>query len=113
MNAFLAVAIPPAVYTHTFFAPALPAGVTALMRVALATEKLAALMPSIVTRVAVVKFVPPIVIVVPPRVEPVAGVSEVIFGGAINVNALVLVAVPSGVVTTIVAAPAVPAGVVT
>lgn len=107
------MAIPPAVYTHTFFAPTLPVGVTAFMRVALATEKLAESMPSTVTRVAVVKFVPPIVIVVPPRVEPVAGVSEVIVGGAINVNALALVAVPSGVVTTIVAAPAMAAGVVT
>ncbi len=75
------------------------------------TTTLVAGTPSTVTLVAPVKLVPVIVIAVPPAVEPVAGETEEIVGGATYVNAFVAVAVPLGVVTATLCAPTVPAGV--
>ena len=49
------------------------------------------------TAVAAVKFVPLIVTLVPTR--PLVGVKPLIVGGFTTVNALLLVAVPPGVVT--------------
>ncbi|OLP47167.1 hypothetical protein BJF91_10780 [Allorhizobium taibaishanense] len=71
---------PEDVVTATFFVPAVPAGVTAVIRVAETTLKLVAACPPIVTAVAPVKAVPVMVIVVPPTVEPVGGVTAVTFG---------------------------------
>ena len=75
------------------------------------TTTLVAATPPTVTLVAPIKFAPVIVIAVPPAVEPVAGETEEIVGGAKYVNAFVAVAVSFGVVTTTPLAPAVPAGV--
>ena len=74
-------AVPPGVVTTTCFAPAVPAGVTAVMLVAETTITLVAATPPTVTLVAPVRFVPVIVIDVPPRVEPLVGLIDVIVGG--------------------------------
>ena len=107
------VAVPPAVVTATLFAPTVPAGAVAVIDVALTTTTLVAATPFTVTLVAPVKLVPVIVMDVPPRVEPDAGVTLEIVGlgaGTTYVNASVLVAVPPAVVTTTSLAPAVPVG---
>ena len=67
--------------TDTLFAnPAVPAGVTAVMLVAETSTTLVAATPPTVTLVAPVRFVPVIVIAVPPRVEPLVGLTDVIVG---------------------------------
>ena len=80
VNAFVLVTIPPAVVTVTSLLPAVPAGVVAVMEVALTTTKLVAAMPPTATLVAPVKFVPVIVIVVPPVIGPEGGLTLVIVG---------------------------------
>ena len=75
MNAPVLVAVPPAVVTVTSFKPAALAGVLAVMEVALATKILVAETPPTFTLVVPVKFVPTIVMIVAPSVEPVAGVT--------------------------------------
>ena len=94
-------------------APAVPAGVFAVISVALETTTLVAATPLTVTLVAPVKLVPEIVIDVPPLVGPEVGltVEMVGTGTATYVNAPSLVAVPPAVVTATLLAPAVPAGV--
>ncbi len=68
--------------TATLFAnPAVPAGVTAVMLVAETTTKLVAATPPTDTLLAPVRNVPVIVIAVPPRVEPLVGLTDVIVGG--------------------------------
>ena len=81
MNALVNVAVPPAVVTATLFAPAAPAGVTAVMLVAETTTTLVAATPPTVTLVAPVRFAPVRVIAVPPIVEPLVGLTDVIVGG--------------------------------
>jgi hypothetical protein len=105
------VALPPGVVTDTLFAPAELAGVTAVMLVALVTEKDVAATPPIVTAFVPVRFVPAIVIVVPPAIGPADGVTDVIVGAETKVNALARLPVPPGVVTETLFAPALPAGV--
>ena len=101
VNAPVLVTLPLIVFTTTSFKPAVPAGVTAVicdsnLLVMLANE------PPTSTLVAPSKFVPVIVIVVPPLVDPVAGLTDAIVGDGITyVNAPVLVTdPPPGVVTT-------------
>jgi hypothetical protein len=65
--------VPDGVVTRTLAVPAVPAGVVAVIEVALTTVTPLAAAPPIVTDVAPVKFVPVIMIEVPPRVVPVAG----------------------------------------
>ncbi len=72
---------PPAVVTTTFCAPAVPDGVVAVMVVALLVNTVA-LAPPTVT-VALVKFVPLIVIVVPPATGPLDGLTLATVGAAI------------------------------
>jgi hypothetical protein len=104
--------VPAAVVTATLCAPAVPAGVTAVIEVALATTTLVAGTPPTVTLLAPVKFVPVIVKAVPPNVVPVVGAMLVMVGaGTTYVNALGNDAVPAAVVTATLCAPAVPAGV--
>ena len=67
--------------TATLFAPTVPAGVTAVTLVAETTTTLVAATPPTVTLLAPVRFVPVIVIDVPPRVEPLVGLTDVIVGG--------------------------------
>ncbi|MEN9668681.1 MAG: hypothetical protein RLZZ386_588, partial [Planctomycetota bacterium] len=111
VKAFVAVAVPPGVVKATLFAPAVPAGVTAVTLVDETTTTLVAATPPTVTLVAPVKLVPVIVIAVPPAVEPDVGETDETVGGAKYVNAFVAVAVPFGVVTATLVAPTVPAGV--
>ena len=80
MNALNNVAAPPAVGTATLLAPALPAGVTAVMEVALTTTTLVAATPFTFTLVAPDQWVLVIVIAVPPKVVPEVGAMEVIVG---------------------------------
>ncbi len=101
VNAFVLVAVPPAVVTAISFAPKFPTGVTAVIEVALATTTLVAETPPIFTEVAPVKFGPVMVIAVPPLVEPEVGLTLAMVGVSTTyVNALAAVAVPNGVVTT-------------
>jgi len=105
------VVVPPTVATDTSFNPAVPVGVTAVMDVA-DTTRLVAGTPSIFTLVAPVKFSPVIVIAVPAERGPDGGLTLVIVGAAIYVNALALVAIPPIVFTEILCVPTLPAGVI-
>ena len=67
--------------TATLFAPAVPAGVTAVTLVAETTTTLVAATPPTVTLVAPVRFAPVIVIEVPPAVGPLHGDTLVMTGG--------------------------------
>ena len=73
MKALGLLAVPPGVVTVMACAPAVPAGVTAVMEVLDTTTTLVAVTPPTVTLLAPVKFVPVIVIAVPPRVVPEIG----------------------------------------
>lgn len=98
--------------TVRLLAPTVPAGVTAVMVVALTTTTLVAATPPTVTLLAPVKLVPVMVMAVPPNVEPEVGLRLMMVGaGVMYVNALSLVNIPVGVVTTTLFAPGVPAGV--
>ena len=72
--------MPPGVVTDTVFAPIVPAGVTAVTVVELTTLTEVAATSSIVTELAPVRFVPVIVIAVPPVVDPVFGLNDEIVG---------------------------------
>ena len=74
---------PPPVVTIMPTAPALRAGVIQVIVVLFTTLREVAAKPSNVTDVAPVKFVPIIVIFVPPAVLPVNCEMLVIFGGVI------------------------------
>jgi hypothetical protein len=95
VNAVLLVAVPPGVVTLSGPVVA-PAGAAVWIAVSEATLKLA-LVPLNATDVAPVKFVPLIVTLVP--TGPLVGAKLAIAGGGTTVNALLLVAVPVGVVT--------------
>ena len=82
INALGKVAVPPAVVTATSFAPAAPAGVTAVIDVSLTTTTLVAGLTPTVTLLAPVKFVPVIVMAVPPAIDPDDGLTLVIVGAA-------------------------------
>ena len=66
--------VPPGVTAVTLTVP-VPAGLTAVIDVALFTVKLVAGVEPKSTAVAPVRFVPVMVTVVPPLVEPVAGLT--------------------------------------
>jgi len=102
---------PPAVVTTMVFAPAVPAGVTAVIEVVSTTTTLVAATPPTVTLLAPVKLVPVMVIAVPPAVGPEAGLTLAIVGAATYVNVIACNVDPPAVVTTMVFAPADPAGV--
>ncbi len=80
VNALALVAVPLAVVTVTSFAPSVPAGVTAVIFVALTITTLLAATPPIFTLVAPVKLVPAMENVVPPRVVPDVGLTLVMVG---------------------------------
>jgi hypothetical protein len=73
VNKPIPVPLLPGVVTTTSFAPAVPAGVVAMMVVELTTVTLVAAEPPIVTPVAPVKFVPVIVTEIPPASGPLDG----------------------------------------
>ena len=66
--------------TVTVTAPAVPAGVVAVIRVALATTTLVAAAVPKVTVAPVAKFVPVTVTAVPPAVDPVFGATLLTVG---------------------------------
>ena len=74
---------PPSVVTIMSTAPALRAGVLQVIVVLFTIVREVADIPSNVTEVAPVKFVPVIVALVSPSVLPVDGEMPVIFGGVI------------------------------
>lgn len=80
MYKVLAALVPFDVVTKTLEAPAVPAGVVAVILVALTTKKLVAATPPIVTPVAPVKSVPVMVMAVPPAPDPVEGETLVTVG---------------------------------
>ena len=80
VNCVAAVTGPPAVVTTTFCAPD-PAGVVAVITVALLVNTVALSLPTVT--VALAKFVPVIVIVVPPVAGPLEGFTLATVGAAI------------------------------
>ena len=76
-------AVPKPVVTLTVCAPAAPEGVTAVIEVAVLPDTVAGAPPTVT--VALVKFVPVIVIVVPPVAGPVEGETDAIVGTGISV----------------------------
>jgi hypothetical protein len=106
--------VPPTVVTVISIVPAVPAGLVAVIWVALFTVKVAALVVPNLTAVAFVRFVPVIVTTVPPVVVPLVGVIPVTVGGAtyVNPSAGPVALVPPTVVTVRSTVPAVPAGAV-
>ncbi len=82
MNPLVRFAVPPGVVIDTVFAPIVPAGVTAVTVVELTTLTEVAATPPIVTELVPVRFVPVIVIAVPPLVDPVFGLTDEIVGVA-------------------------------
>jgi hypothetical protein len=83
--------LPTGVVTTTLAAPAAPAGVVAVMVVALTTVTPVAAVPPKVTLVAPVKPVPRMITLVPPAMGPEFGLTEVTVGNwsIDNVNAFV------------------------
>ena len=74
--------MPPVVVTATLFAPAVPAGVTAVIVVGSSTTTLVAATPPTVTLSAPVRNVPLIEIGVPPLVDPTLGLTDDIVGAS-------------------------------
>ncbi len=83
VNAFTAVAVPPRVVTTTYFAPAVPAGVSAVMEVLDTTTRFVAATPPTVTLLAPVKLVPVMVMAVAPKVVPEFGLTLEIVGAGV------------------------------
>ena len=81
----LAAFVPAGVVTRMLAVPAAPAGVVQVMEVAETTTTLVHAAPPTVTPVAPVKLVPVIVILVPPAVEPVFGLTAVTVGGSVEI----------------------------
>jgi len=98
--------------TTRSLAPAVPAAMTAVMLVDETTVKLVTATPPNFTLLAPSKFVPVMVIAVPPSVVPNVGETNVSVGTDMSmfVNAASLVSEPLGLVTTTSLSPAVPAG---
>ena len=102
----------PGLVTVTVTAPAVPAGVVAVMVVLLTTTTFVAAALPKVTVAPVAKFVPVIVTAVPPVVGPLFGLTLVTVGVPTKENPLArLPANPPGLVTVTVTGPALPAGV--
>ena len=103
---------PPGVVTTTLAVPPVPDGVVAVIEVALTTVTLVAAVPPIVTPVAPVRLVPVIVTLVPPASGPLLGPMPLTVGATPYVYNVFTALVPPGVVTSTLAVPAVPDGVV-
>ncbi len=78
------MAVPPAVVTDTLCAPAVPAGVSAVIWVAETTTTVVAATAPTFTLVALVKFVPVMVIAVAPVMGPEFGLTLEIVGAEIT-----------------------------
>jgi hypothetical protein len=112
VNPLVRLPLCPLTVTVTVTAPALPAGVVAVMLVLLTTTTLVAAVPPNLTVAPAAKFVPAIVTAVPPDVEPVFGDTLLTVGGRAYVNPLVRLPLCPLTVTVTVTAPTLPAGVV-
>ena len=100
------VPVPPGVVTETVTGPATWDGVLAVMVVGLVTLSVVAATVANVSEEAYVRLAPVTVTAVPPVPVPAAGVTDVMVGaGWTNVNDVVDVADPPGVVTEIVTGP--------
>ena len=109
----LAALVPPAVVTSTLADPALPDGVVQVIEVLELTDGEVHVLLLIVTVVApVTKFVPVMVMEVPPAVEPLVGETVATVGAATYVNNEFAELVPPTVVTRMLTVPATCAGVV-
>jgi hypothetical protein len=80
VNPFVRVPLCPFTVTVTVTAPALPAGVVAVIVVLFVTDTFAAAAPPNVTVAPAAKFVPVIVTAVPPAVDPLFGETVVTVG---------------------------------
>ena len=76
--------VPPGVVTETFLAPAVEAGVTAVILPGLTTTTLVAAMPPTITLVAPVKLVPVMVMDVPPKIVPDFGLTLASVGDGVT-----------------------------
>lgn len=115
MKLSLSVPLCPFTVTDTEAGPASPVGVTAVIVVLLTTTTLVACrrVSTISTTAPGAKFVPVIVIDVPPAVGPLFGLTPVTVGAAAKVNPPARLPLnPLLLVTVTVTAPALPAGVV-
>ena len=81
MNPLVRLPLTPLTVTVTVTAPALPAGVLAVMVVLFTTTTLVAAAPPNVTVAPAAKFVPAIVTAVPPDVDPLFGETLLTVGG--------------------------------
>jgi hypothetical protein len=108
----LALLVPLGVVTSTLAVPALPAGIVAVILVLLPTATFVAAAPAIVTPVAPPKSVPVMVTDCPPACGPDDGLMDVTVGAARYEYSAFWLLVPPGVVTSTLAVPALPAGVV-
>jgi hypothetical protein len=84
VNPLVKLPLCPLTVTVTVTAPALPAGVVAVMLALLTTTTLVAAVAPNVTVAPVAKFVPVIVTAVPPAVEPVFGDTPLTVGGFVT-----------------------------
>ena len=82
MNAAVLVAVPPAVVTATSLAPTAPAGVTAVIEVAVATTLVAATPPTFTVVAPTIKLVPTMVMEVPAVSGPDVGETLTMVGSA-------------------------------
>jgi hypothetical protein len=83
VNPLVRLPLCPLSVTVTVTAPALPAGVVAVMLVLFTTTTLVAAVPPNVTVAPVAKFVPVIVTAVPPAVDPLFGDTLLTVGGTV------------------------------
>ena len=82
MNKLLAVFVPLAVVTSTLAVPAVPAVVVQVTDVSVLERSEVHALPPMLTLVALVKYVPEIVTLVPPTMLPLVGVTAVNLGGS-------------------------------
>jgi len=82
VNPFARLPLCPFTVTVTVTAPALPAGVVAVIEVLLTTTTLLAAVPPNVTVAPLAKFVPVIVTAVPPATGPLFGATVLTVGEA-------------------------------
>ena len=83
MNKLLTALVPPGVVTKTLAVPAMPGAVVQLAVVLLFTMNEEQAAPPTVMAVAPVKLLPVMAMVVPPKVVPVAGLTEETVGAGV------------------------------
>jgi hypothetical protein len=112
VNPFARLPLCPFTVTVTVTAPALPAGVVAVICVPLTTTILVAAVAPNFTAAPAAKFVPVMVTAVPPATSPLFGLTLLTVGVTTYVNPLAKLPLRPLTVTVTVTAPTLPAGVV-